>query len=397
MELIDLVFLPLFFLAGHRLINFTVTGSNLSIHKPMLIRLFYYHTAFAIIYAIYIKTFGGDSIGYWGMTRLHQFMRSGSLWELHVPGTPFVHLLVYPFSGILGLSFWMETLLFSLFGFGGFLLIFLTLVRTLRINPQIFGIHLFPLVLFLPNMHFWSSGIGKDSVIFFALALFVYALTNPLQLWWGIVLSLYLAFFIRPHFALLMVVGLGFSMLTSLKGLALGWRLVMFAMSIALFVVMSPAVFEFIRLDSTDIQQLEDMADIRSKNLSRGSVGSSIDIRNYSVPVKIITFLFRPLFFDAPNLFGLIVSIENLFYVLLALVLFRPGGFKGIFTLPTHLKAALFVVASAAFFMSSSLSNLGIIIRQKNMVMFMFVLITMYLLSEIQVKQLQQRPSSLRK
>jgi hypothetical protein len=41
-------------------------------------------------------------------------------------------------------------------------------------------------------------------------------------------------------------------------------------------------------------------------------------------------------------------------------------------------------LGSAAFFMSSSLSNLGIIIRQKNMVMFMFLLVTFYTLSKLQ-------------
>jgi hypothetical protein len=398
MGFIDFFILPLYFLIGHSIINVTVNRNKLGQQKPLLVKLFYYHTAFALIYATYVQVFGGDSLGYWGMTRLYQFMRNGSLLELHEPGTPFVYLLAYPFSKWLGLSFWTETLIFSLFGFGGIIFLFLLFFRTLRIAPKLFGLSLFPLVLFLPNMHFWSSGIGKDSVMFFALALFIYALTNPLRFWWCIVLALYLAFFCRPHFALLMVVGFGFSMLTSLRGLAIGWRLLLFAVSISLFMVMSPAVFEFIRLDSTEVEQLEDLANVRSKNLSRSSVGSSIDISSYSVPVKILTFLFRPLFFDAPNLFGVLVSFENLFYVLLAGVLLRPGGFAGLFTLPTHLKAALFVVLSAAFFMSSSLSNLGIIIRQKNMVMFMFVLITMYLLSEIQRKQLTKRnPGSPRR
>jgi H+/gluconate symporter-like permease len=48
--------------------------------------------------------------------------------------------------------------------------------------------------------------------------------------------------------------------------------------------------------------------------------------------------------------------------------------------MPLFLKTAFFIVFSAAFFLSSSLSNLGIIIRQKNMVIFMLVLVAVYVL-----------------
>ena len=100
--------------------------------------------------------------------------------------------------------------------------------------------------------------------------------------------------------------------------------------------------------------------------------------------MKIGTFLFRPLFFDAGNLFGIIVSLENLVYVLMGLSLLRFKNLIEILRMPLHLKAALAVLGSAVFFMSSSLSNLGIIIRQKNMVMFMFVLIVLHLLGKRQ-------------
>jgi hypothetical protein len=181
-----------------------------------------------------------------------------------------------------------------------------------------------------------------------------------------------------------MVVGFGFSMLTSLKGLSLFWRVTFFAGAIALFITLAPSVLDFIKVDEGEIDQIEEIAANRAAGLNKKSVGSAIDIGSYSVPMRILTFLFRPLFFDAPNFFGFIISFENLFYLVLAVTLFIPDNWKELFTLPTPLKAALFIVASTAYFLSSALSNLGLILRQKNMVMFMFVLITTYLLSRSQ-------------
>jgi hypothetical protein len=163
------------------------------------------------------------------------------------------------------------------------------------------------------------------------------------------------------------------------------------------FLLISPAVFEFIGLDEESTDSLDEIADIRSNNLSRARVGSAIDISNYSMPMKIFTFLFRPLFFDAGNIFGLVVSFENLFYLSLLIPILRWRTLGRIMTMPMNLKAAFFILSSTAFFMSSSLSNLGIIVRQKNMVMFMFVLMTLYLISKAQeknvVRSLRRRPS----
>jgi hypothetical protein len=337
----------------------------------------------SLLFGVYVSVNGGDAIGYWRVFAKYD-ASDFTIWTYYQTGTPFVRFLIYPFSYLLNLSYWTGTLLFALVGFLGFVFLFLTLHRTLSLNPRLLGVKLFPWILFLPNMHFWSGGIGKDTLMFLALTLFIFSLTNPLKNIPGIIISFYLAFYIRPHMALLMVVGFGFSMLTSLKGLNLFWRILFFGGAIALFVIMSPLVLDFIRVDEGEITQIEEIASNRAAGLNKKSVGSAIDIANYSVLARVLTFLFRPLFFDSVNVFGFLVSFENLFYVFLGVVLFNPGNWKTLFALPTHLKAALFIMASTAYFLSSALSNLGLILRQKNMVMFMFVLITTYLLSKAQ-------------
>ena len=55
----------------------------------------------------------------------------------------------------------------------------------------------------------------------------------------------------------------------------------------------------------------------RATELTKATSG--VDITSYSLPVQVFTFLYRPLFFDAPGLLGLIVSFENVFYLLITL------------------------------------------------------------------------------
>lgn len=386
----DLLFIPLVIYVGHLIINRVVKGYDLESQRRLLIRLFYYHLLFSLIYAWYVTYFGGDAVGYW--KHPGRFMREGETWlQLHQTGTPFVYFLTYPFSQVLGVSFWAGSVLFSLFGFCGFVFIYLSIIKFSKFNPMIFGYRLLPLILFLPNIHFWSGGIGKDSVIFFGLTLFIFSLTNPLRNVLGIVISFYLAYFIRPHIALLMLVGFAFSLLISTKGVSFFWRVIFLGTSIYVFFLISPAVFEFIGLEE-NLETLEDISDVRSRNLSRANVGSGINIREYTTSMKILTFFFRPLFLDANNIFGFIVSIENLFYVIVALAILRFRNLIEILRMPLHLKTALFVLGSTAFFMSNSLSNLGIIIRQKNMVMFMFLMIAVYLISKTEAEKAGKLP-----
>lgn len=378
---VDILFVALSLLCGHYAISRVVVDNGLDQYRPLLIKLFYYHIVLSLLFGWYVTVFGGDANNYWRFPV--RFISPGDSWlDLHAPGTRFIFFLVYPFSQGLGLSFFTGIMIFSLFGFFGFICIFLLILNSVKINTSILGSKLFPLVLFLPNMHFWSGGIGKDSIIFFSVALFLFGLMAPLRRVHLVAFSLYLAYFVRPHIALLMIIGLGVSLLVSSRGLAWYYRIAFLAGTVLLLIWISPAVLDFIGLDNESMEDLESVTDLRSRNLSRSTVGSAIDISSYSLPLKIFTFLFRPLFFDATNVFGFFVSFENLLYLSLFISVLRVSTIKIIVRMPIFLKTGLFIVTTAAIFLSSSLGNLGIIVRQKNMVMFILVLICLYIRSE---------------
>ena len=389
-NVLDLICLILFVTVANTVITAVSNKHHLGRDKGLLTKVYYYHLLFAFIYMLYILNNGGDSIGYWREpTRFIPFGAPAIL--LLKPGSSFIHFLTYPFSQILGLSLWGGTVIFSTIGYFGFVCIYLTCRKMLSYNPTLFGYRLLPLILFLPNMHFWSAGVGKDTVIFFALALFVYSLTNLKSnaIWLGV--AFFLMFFIRPHIGFVCLVAFGCALLLSSKGVPVFVRVGFIVATVVLFVFVSPVVFSFIGVEQESIETYEDVAAIRSKNLSRGSVGSSIAMSSYPLPLKMFTFLFRPLFLDGGGLFGLAVSIENAFYLALTLSLFRMGAFRELLKMPMAMKVCLLVVAATSFFMSSSLSNLGIIIRQKNMVMFMLVLVVLYVSSELTRKNQSKR------
>lgn len=383
MTFTDFIIIPLVVLFAHGFVKRTANRFPLGQDKQLLTSLFYYHLLFSLLFALYVTIYGGDSVSYWQAPT--RFFRADEGWlSLHAPGTSFVFFLTYPFSQLLNISFVGGTVMFSLFGFLGIVYLYLTARRTLRLNPRVLGFKLFPLILFLPNMHFWSGGVGKDSVIFFALCLFVFCLTNIKTNIPGLLISLYFAFFVRPHIALVMIVALSIALMLSAQGLSFFWRTFFLAASVVTLVLISSTVFEFIGLEEENIESYDDIANIRSKNLARSGVGSRIDISDYSVPMKMFTFFFRPLFFDAGNVFGLFVSFENLFYVILLIYAIRARTLALVIRMSVALKTCLVASIAIAFFMSSSLSNLGIIVRQKNMAMFMLLLVIMYLIAELQ-------------
>lgn len=393
---IDMFVVVACIVTAHLVIGKVSKNHRLGADKFLLIKLYYYHLAFAVIYMLYILNNGGDSIGYWRPPTRFIALNSSFL-KLHQPGSSFVHFIAYPFSQVMGISLWGGTFIFSLVGYFGFVCIYLTLRSILKVNPTLFGYKVLPAVLFLPNMHFWSGGVGKDTLIFFGLAMFIYALTNIRRNIPGLVASFYVIFFIRPHIAFVCLIAFGCALFLSSKGISAFTRIAFIVVVATVFLIVSPVVMSFIGVEDDSIESYEDVANIRAKNLSRAKVGSSISMSSYPVPVKIFTFLYRPLFFDGGNLFGMVVSLENLFYLSLTLATIRGGVLRIMFRMPLVLKVCLLIVCATSFFMSSSLSNLGIIIRQKNMVMFMLVLTAVYILNELQWGSQSLRAGRLRR
>ena len=359
-------------------------------------KLFIYHLFFGGIYYIYAIFNPSDSHRYF-----HVPQNEEKVWlDFLGTETTIIDFFSYPFINGLGFSYEMMMMLFTWIGFLGFVYAYLFFKENIPLKVKVFKkVDLLTLILFLPNMHFWTASLGKGAPIFFGLMVFAYAICKPQTRITGLIIGSLVVFAIRPHVFLILAGGAVIGFMSGNNGISWQHRLVFFlSVIIGLFLVQDQ-ILAVVNLQNSEnlIGDFVEFTAARSASLD--NAGSGVNMAGYSLPEKIFTFWFRPLFFDSPGILGLFVSVENLIYLLLFLKLFKRNFFKFLKSAPVNVKMSLVIFLSTSFAMTFVMSNLGIIIRQKSMIMyFLFFVIYYFLASEkdtltnIQSKVLYSNP-----
>ena len=339
--------------------------------------LFFYHLLFGATYYIYAYFNNSDSHRYFSRPAgtIHSWFNFFGL------ETRFIDFISYPFIKGLGFSYEMIMLLFTYIGFWGFVFAYLFFKENIKQKIIVFKrIDLLTLILFLPNMHFWTASLGKGAPIFLGLMLFAYSFKYPKERFAGLFIGSILIFCIRPHIFLLVALGAVVGIMTGQEKISFRKKLAIFSILFLGFFLIKDQVLGVMNLEhSTNLwTDFLKFAQHRSNDLSTS--GSGVNMVNYSFPEKIFTFWFRPLFYDAPGVLGVIVSIENLIYLLLFIKLLKKEFFTYIWKASKNVKMSLVLFLTTSLAMTFIMSNLGIIIREKSMVMyFMFYVIYCYL------------------
>ena len=160
------------------------------------------------------------------------------------------------------------------------------------------------------------------------------------------------------------------------KGISAPTRLLFLAGVAVAFYYIYGDVLKLVGIDEGEfISQGLDLSG-RARELTKATSG--IDINSYSLPLQVFTFLYRPLFFDAPGILGLIVSFENVFYLLFTLKVLNIRGIRFLITSNFLVKTAFFSFLTVTIALAQVSGNLGLAIRQKSqvMILFMFVIIS---------------------
>lgn len=346
--------------------------------KKKMNLLYFYHLIFYVVFLWYSYNNPADSKRYFGDLEVH----TGAWWELFGTDTQFINFVSFPFYQ-LGFSYEMLMLTFAWFGYLGFLYAYMFMREKIPVKIKIFQkFDLLTVLLFLPNMHFWTSYLGKDSLIFLGLMMFTYAIINFKSRLFLLLLASVIIFYIRPHVFMFVAVGAIIGYLSGKEKIAF-WKktLVSLAMLGALVLVQDQILGVMGLSESDDV--VEDFtaeAGERSKSLSTS--GSGVAMSNYPLPFKFFTFWFRPLFIDAPNLLGIISSTENLLYLFLFAKIIRKDFIKFVLRSPSYIKMSLVIFLTSSFALTFVMSNLGIIIRQKSMVMYFIFFVIYYYLAQ---------------
>lgn len=342
------------------------------------------HLALFITYITYAYLTDSDSFAYYEVA-----VDSESWIELWGQQTNFIRFLTWPFANFLGLSYPSVMLIFSFMGFQGIVLCYLVAKENLpRLKILRWRYTILEFVFLLPNLHFWSNSIGKGSVMLLGVGLFIFGMSRFNKRIITLIIGALLIFYVRPHILYAFLLGTAGGVFFSSKGLNRISKLVFLALSLVLLYFIADDVSVLTGTDSINVFDSNPLAH-RNAELSKSDSG--IETGNNQL-VKLFTFWYRPLFFDAPGLLGIIVSFENAIMLYFSIQLFRNGRatWKN---MNTFYRIMLFGFLFGSVALAQVGGNLGIIMRQKSQIMALFYIVYCF---SVAISQSSQRQFQLR-
>jgi len=342
--------------------------------------LFFYHLFFFGIYYTYALFRPSDSKHYYFVSST-----MGEHWKgFFNTGTDFINFLAIPFVN-LGLSYEATMLLFAWFGFLGFVFAYLFFRENIPYKIKIFGIDFLKLILFLPNMHFWTASLGKGSIIFLGLMMVAYSIKNINQRWFLLLLGSFLVYMVRPHVMLFIMVGITLGYLRGRERIKPAIKITIILIMILFLIFARNTILKMVNLENSEnlTEDFISYSELQSQRLSE-KAGSGVNMNSYPLPIKFFTFWFRPLFVDAPNFIGFIISFENLLYLLIFYKILNWEFIRFFRKAPYMVKMSGITFLLATFALTFLMSNLGIIMRQKAQVMYFAFFVIYYFLAERQ-------------
>jgi len=368
-SILSFIYIPIILIIG-----FTLTHNVVKRTGVKLIYLFYIeHFVLSYFYYLFAQNNNADSNMYYRLAA-----EGGNLLESFGTDTKFIVFLATFFVKI-GFSKISLFFLFGLFGFIG--AIYLIKMLDYNFRLKLFGFPMVFLILLLPGFHFWTSALGKDSIIFMSLMLFFYGLKKINKRYLLILLAFFLLAIIRPHLAMVMLIAIVLTLffrnpLTyDFSHIFLGFIM------LGLSILFLPYFLDFINIDKLEMNAINEKIEFyTSYGASKtDNLNSYIDVRSYSLPNKMFAYLFRPLFFDANSILQLLASFENLFLLVLVFKWLKSIRFK-VFTWYKLLRdtdKVLFIYLLVGWaVLSAGMYNLGLASRQKYMLLpVLFILI----------------------
>ena len=382
--MLGVLFLIILFFLLNQLFFSTYEKRHKFIDKKKLNVLYFYHIFFYGVYTWYASSNPSDSTGYYNIVENFD----GSWFELFGTDTRFIHFMSYPFAQI-GFTYDMLMFTFSWLGYLGFFYAYLFFRENIPLKIKVFkSVDFLTLILFFPNMHFWTASLGKGAPIFLGLMIFTYAIIHPKGRIFLIILSSIIIFYIRPHVFMFMAVGAVLGYMSGKEKVAFWKKALLYITLIGTLLLVQDQILAVMGLQNSEnlVEDFQELSEKRAGDLSEA--GSGVDMSSYSLPFKLFTFWFRPLFIDAPSMLGLITSVENLIYLILFVKILSKDFLKFLKRSPSAVKMSFVVFFMTSFAMTFVMSNLGLIMRQKSMVMYFLFFVIYYYLAEKKYKKL---------
>ncbi len=324
-----------------------------------------------------------DSGGYFGYAQTVGFVPSFSAFL--TTGTDFtnnVAALFFPFVSPFENKYLMLFIPFSLFGLVGSFLFY----RTFRIiAPLRKKTELYLLSFFMPNLIFWTSNLGKDSLTYFAISLVMYGfLAKPKAPWnlLSIGLGGVLVYSVRPHFVMFLLCGFLLGWLFEGRRISLR-SFVMFAVMFMTFLALHRAIFEYAGLGSANEDQQASKTSYLAAGVSRVEMssqgiseisagGAAMKVHRFSpvlFPYYLFTFLTVPYFWQVRKLIHFVSACETVIYqIMIIYIIAHWKIFNKINFIPYKYAWVIYLLL-ASIIEGASQPNFGLIVRQRCMVL----------------------------
>lgn len=327
--------------------------------------LFFYHLIFACIAWQYSQKNMGDAYRYWHLDKT---------WSTYFNiGTGIIKWLNYPFSQTLHLPFWSGFVLYSLIGFYAIFELYNFAKDYIKPNTN-WSKYLLMFIFLLPNLHFWTSIVGKEPIVFLAITwVFINQIKNR-YFNFQYILSWVLLILIRPHVAMFLLLAISFALIIKDKTFSKEKVLVIFStfvLSMGLYLM----TMRLMNRNPFDIAYILERNDASLLAFKRAN--SYVPMINYNLFERFFALNFRPLFTDSVSLYSFVLSAENLIVLILLLVslIIYILRFK-IIKLDFFARVVLLFFIISSLFFIQRYSCLGIFVRTKIMYLpFVLILV----------------------
>ena len=329
-----------------------------------------WHTFFSFIYFLFTLVNAADAKRYYTASIYNDTFS-------FYPGSRFVNYLTSLFTVAVDASYLNTTLVYNLFGALGIVFLFLSIRGYLKNLSWYWA-----LLLFIPSMSFWSSGLGKDAISYMACCLFIYSVTTSPRPTLLAILAFFSMFMVRPHIAAMFLASFIIYFIIKSKTHIVIKATILPIIATGLILSLG-FVQQYVGLEEASLDSVSSYVDGR-QSVNQGG-GSSLDIASMSYPMQMFTYIFRPLPFEAHSAVALITSFENATLLLIFLYILTKSSFKTFFR-NENLWLLMYAFLTCTM-LALTTPNLGIATRQKWMFMPVLIYLLIYALHDYKTKQ----------
>lgn len=324
----------------------------------LLVGIYVLHLLTALVYYSYVQTNDADTkLYYFDMYDFYN--RDFSL------GTVAIIYMVQWLKEAVGGSYLDYFLLFQVFGVWGIMLLVRS-IEELHIALDRPWTPLFTGLMLLPGMYFWTSAIGKDAPLFLASTLAVWCTLRFSRRWLWFGLALAIMVLIRPHVALVASVSLALALVAG-KGVAPAVRIGAIVLAVGAVAFLANTVQSSLQVDLTSVGSIASYVENQTAVASTAAAAGG-EAATLSLPMKLISLLYRPFFFDAGGVFGLVASVQNLFMLFATYVLARNAAvWREMFSAALPIRFATVFLFGMIVMLTLMYYNVGLGLRQREM------------------------------